>query len=250
MDPITSESARESPRPAGFATTCWSVVLAAQDPLSPTAREALTALCRTYWYPLYAYIRRRGYPAQDAEDLTQEFFARFLEKDLLLAVDRSKGRFRSFLLAACSHFLANQCDRAKARKRGGRIGFVSLDFATAEMRYSKEPSHTLTPEKLFERRWGLTLLDQVLGRLRDEYTRNGKGKLFDSLRVCLLGDKQLLPQGLTAQQLGMTAGALRVAAHRLRQRFRELLREEITQTVNNPDEVEEEIRDLFAAMSF
>jgi len=248
MGSANPDSAPGSAQPSRFATTCWSVVVAAQDPLSPAAREALATLCNSYWYPLYAYIRRQGYAAQDAEDLTQEFFAGLLEHDFLLAVDRAKGRFRSFLLAACSHFLANQRDRAQALKRGGRCRFVSLDFAAAEARYGKEPSHVLTAEKLFARRWGLTLLDQVLARLRDDYNSKGKGPLFDRLRVCLLGEKAVVPHGRMAQELGMTPGAVRVAVHRLRRQFRELLREEIARTVHDPDDIEDEIRDLFAAV--
>lgn len=231
-----------------FATTSWSVVVAAQDPVAPAAQEALATLCRGYWYPIYAYIRRQGHAADQAEDLTQEFFTRLLEKDFLAAVDRAKGRFRSFLLAACSHFLANERDRARAWKRGGRCRFVSLDFASAEARYRNEPFHALTPEKLFARRWGLTLLDQVLARLRDDFAGKGKGQLFDRLRVCLLGEKDMVSYTRVSQELGMTPGAVRVAVHRLRKQFRELLRAEIARTVHDPDHVEDEIRDLFAAL--
>jgi DNA-directed RNA polymerase specialized sigma24 family protein len=237
-----------SARGPRFATTCWSLVAAARGAVSPQAHEALAALCSSYWYPLYVYIRRQGFAADEAEDLTQEFFARLLEKDFLADVDRAKGRFRSFLLAACSHFLANQRDRAGAWKRGGKCQIVSLDFAVAEARYGKEPSHLATPEKLFERRWGLTLLDRVLGQLRDDYAGKGKGQLFDRLRLCLLGEKDTLSYARVSPELGMTQGALRVAAHRLRQQFRELLREEIARTVENPDHIEEEIRDLFTAL--
>ena len=231
-----------------FATTSWSIVAAAQDPLAPGARDALAALCDGYWYPLYAFIRRQGYPADHAEDLTQEFFTQLLEKDALAAVDSNKGKFRSFLLAACSHFLSNERDKARAVKRGGKCRFVTLDFAAAEQRYGKEPSHQLTPEKLFVRRWALTLLDLVLARLRDDYAARGKGRLFDGLRFCLLGNKDVVPRGRTADELGMTAGAIRVAVHRLRQQFREVLREEIVRTVDKPDCVDDEIRDLFAAL--
>jgi DNA-directed RNA polymerase specialized sigma24 family protein len=231
-----------------FATTSWSVVAAAQDAGSSVARQALSTLCNSYWYPLYAYIRRQGYSAEQAEDLTQEFFTRLVEKDFLASVDPARGKFRSFLLAACAHFLANERDRARAWKRGGRCQLVSLDFAAAEARYGNEPSHTLTPEKLFARRWGLTLLDQVLGRLREDYVRRDKGRLFDRLRVCLLGEKEVVSCGRLAQELAMTEGAVRVAVHRLRQQFRELLRDEIARTVDSPDQVEDEIRDLFAAL--
>src|SRR5262249_28168649 len=150
-----------------FATTRWSMVLAARDHAAPQSREALAALCAAYWYPLYAYVRRQGHDADAASDLTQEFFARLLEKDCLQVVDRGKGKFRSFLLAACRHFLLNEYDRGRAYKRGGAVTFTGLDFQSAEGRYSREPGHSLTPEKLYERRWALTLLDQVLGRLRE-----------------------------------------------------------------------------------
>ena len=233
---------------ARFATTSWTIVAAAQGPLSGVARDALTALCDTYWFPLYAYIRRQGYQPEEAEDLTQEFFTQLLEKDFLAGVDSNKGKFRSFLLAACGHFLSNQRDKAKAVKRGGKCRFVTLDFAAAEHRYGKEPAHGLTPEKLFARRWALTLLDQVLARMRDDFVARGKAGLFDSLRVCLLGDKDMVPAGHTVNDLGMSPGAVRVAVHRMRQQFRELLREEIVRTVDKPEHIDDEIRDLFAAL--
>jgi RNA polymerase sigma-70 factor (ECF subfamily) len=231
-----------------FATTSWSLVAAAQDPASPHAEEALAALCGSYWYPLYAFIRRQGYPADQAEDLTQEFFTRLLEKDFLAVVDRTKGKFRSFLLAACSHFLANERDRARAWKRGGRSRLVGLDFAAAESRYAQEPAQTVSPEKLFARRWALTLLDQVLSRLRAEYASKGKVKVFDRLRVCLLGEGDAVPHARLADELALSAGAVRVAVHRLRQQFRELLCEEIARTVQHETDIEDEIRDLFAAL--
>ena len=248
---MSSASPHSGPASLGaarFATTSWSVVAAAQDPASPLAQDALAALCDSYWYPLYAYIRRQGHSADQAEDLTQEFFARLLEKDFLAAVDRGRGKFRSFLLAACAHFLANERDRARTWKRGGRSRVVSLDFKTAEARYDQEPSHQLTPDRLFARRWGLTLLEQVVTRLRQDWTARGKGRLFDRLRVCLLGDKEVVPQARLADELAMTQGAVRVAVHRLRQQFRELLREEIARTVEDPEHIEDEIRDLFAAL--
>jgi DNA-directed RNA polymerase specialized sigma24 family protein len=245
MAPPNPDSERKGAR---FATTSWTIVAAAQGPLSDVAHDALAALCNSYWFPLYAFIRRQGYLSDQAEDLTQEFFTQLLEKDLLAGVDSNKGKFRSFLLAACAHFLSNQRDKAKAVKRGGKCRFVTLDFAAAEHRYGKEPSHQLTPEKLFARRWALTLLDQVLARLRDDFVARGKAGLFDSLRVCLLGDKDMDPAGHMANEMGMTPGAVRVAVHRMRQQFRELLREEIVRTVDNPEHVDDEIRDLFAAL--
>ncbi len=233
---------------ARFATTHWSLVVAAQDRAGPQARQALAALCSTYWYPLYAYIRRHGHSVEQAQDLTQEFFARLLEKDFLAVVDREKGKFRSFLLAACKHFLANEGDRARAQKRGGGRSFVSIDRDLAESLYGREPAHHLTPEKLFERRWALTLLEQVLTRLRQEFVAKGKRQLFDRLRGFLQGDRAKSSYGRVATELGMTDGAVKMAVHRLRQRYRELLREEITRTVDDPDRIDDEIRQLFAAL--
>jgi RNA polymerase sigma-70 factor (ECF subfamily) len=195
---------------------------------------------------LYAFVRRQGFAAEEARDLTQEFFARLLEKDFLAAVDRGKGRFRSFLLAACKHFLANERDRVRARKRGGDTELLSIQVADAEDRYRLEPAHVQTAEKLFERRWALTLLDHVLGRLRAEAVRSGKGELFDHLKVFLGGEKTS-QRGL-AQTLGMSEGAIKVAVHRLRKRYRELLHQEITRTMSATDSIEDEIRFLFQAL--
>ena len=233
--------------PCGFAPTRWSLIVAARDGPSPEARQALSQLCEVYWYPLYAYIRRHGRTADQAQDLTQEFFARLLERDFLGAADPERGRFRAFLLASCKNFLANEHDRAAAQKRGGGRAPASLSVEGAEERYHREPSHDLTPERAFERRWALTLLDRTLGRLREEFTARGKGGVFDGLRHYLVGDRGP-PQGRAAADLGMSVGALKVAVHRMRQRYRELLREEIAQTVGGPDEVEQEIRELFAAL--
>jgi RNA polymerase sigma-70 factor (ECF subfamily) len=232
-----------------FATTRWSLVAAARDRAAPPARQALAELCRAYWYPVYAYVRRSGRGHAEAEDLTQEFFTRLLEKDALAAVDPARGRFRSFLLAACRHFLANQDARARARKRGGGRRPLPLDLAGAHDRYRREPAHADTPEKLFERRWALALLDEVLGGLRREYEAAGKGPLFALLKEHLTGDDPGLPHGEAARQLGTTEGAVKVAAHRLRRRYRELLRQEIAQTLADPAEVDDEIRSLFAALA-
>jgi RNA polymerase sigma-70 factor (ECF subfamily) len=231
--------------PSDFATTHWSLVLAARDRAEPGAADALSSLCDLYWYPLYAYVRRRGHGADEAHDLTQEFFARLLEKDFLAAVDRGKGRFRAFLLAACNHFLANERDRARAKKRGGGRPVLSLD--DAEGRYRTEPAGGLTPEKLFERRWAMALLQQVMTRLRDEFEAKGKGRQFDGLRGFLVGEKGA-GYRRAAEELALSEGAVKVAVHRLRQRYRELLYEEIARTVGAPDEVEEEVRALFAAL--
>jgi RNA polymerase sigma-70 factor (ECF subfamily) len=237
------------PLPAnpGFATTRWSLVVAAQQKAAPQAGAALADLCRLYWYPLYAFIRRRGHDATEAEDLTQAFFARLLEKDGLAAVTPTRGRFRSFLLAACQHFLANERERASARKRGGgRV--LPLDLSDAEVRYCREPSHELTPEVLFERRWALALLARVLQGLREEYELGGKGRLFDALRGQLTGDGTAAYATLAAD-LGMTENAVKTAVHRLRKRYGERLRAEIADTVATEAEIDEEIRELFRALA-
>jgi RNA polymerase sigma factor (sigma-70 family) len=229
-----------------FATTHWSQIAAACDGDDAAARTALAGLCEAYWYPLYAFIRRQGYSAEQSQDLTQEFFARLLERDFLGALDPTKGKFRSFLLAACQHFLSNERDRERAQKRGGGRTILSLTPESAEARYLREPSHVQTPEKLFERRWALTLLDTVLSRLREEHRDRGKEAHFDRLRVYLVGERGA-PQTDVAAALGMSVGAVKVAAHRLRQRYRELLREEIARTVDDLTQVDDEIRQLFAA---
>lgn len=244
-------SSEDSPAGAGgrqFATTHWSLVLAARGGDSPQSRAALAELCAAYWYPLYAYVRRRGHDADEAQDLTQGYFARLLEKDDLRDVDRARGKFRSFLLASFQHYLCNEYDRARARKRGGGRQPLPLDFPDAEGRYTREPAHDLTPEKLFERRWALALLDQVLGRLREEMTRAGKGAHFEALKPYLTGEEPPGGQRAPADELGLSAGAVKVAVHRLRRRYRELLRAEIERTLERPEQVEEEIRDLFAAL--
>jgi RNA polymerase sigma-70 factor (ECF subfamily) len=229
-----------------FATTRWSLVAAAGDPAAPESRQALADLCGQYWYPVYAYVRRRGYDRHKAEDLTQGFFARLLEKNDLAAADRTRGRFRSFLLAACQHFLANQFDHDTAKKRGGRQAPVRLDFAAADTRYAAEPAHADTPEKLFDRRWALDLLDRALSELRSEYEESGRGKLFDELKGCLGGADVAYAD--LAGRLGLTEGAVKVAVHRLRQRYRDRLRAAIAETVGAPDDVDDEVRDLFAAL--
>jgi RNA polymerase sigma-70 factor (ECF subfamily) len=231
-----------------FRTTHWSVIVAARDGESAEARAALAELCETYWYPLYAFIRRQGHTMEDARDLTQEFFARFLEKDYLGAVNREKGKFRAFLLACCKHFLANEHDRAKALKRGGGKTIRSLDCSVAESRYSDEPAHDVTPEKLFERRWAMILLQNVFARLRQEHEQAGKIALFEQLKPFLAGDGPVVRYAQAAAALRLSSGAVKVAVHRLRRRYRELVYEEIARTVDDPALVEAEIRDLFAAL--
>ena len=230
-----------------FATTRWSLVAAAGDPGAPQAREALADLCRLYWFPVYAYIRRRGHDHHRAQDLTQAFFTRLLEKNDLAAADRTRGRFRSFLLTACQHFLANEHDRGRAKKRGGGRAHVSLDFTDADGRYSREPADADAPEGLFDRQWALGLLDRTVNELRDEYAESGRAKLFDSLKDCLMGDAGGSYAEL-AKDLAMTQGAVKVAVHRLRQRYRDRLRAAIAETVATAEEVDAEIRDLFAAL--
>jgi RNA polymerase sigma-70 factor (ECF subfamily) len=247
MPPPDPEPAPAAADPCGFATTRWSLIVAAREGASPEARQALSQLCEAYWYPLYAYIRRRGRTADEAQDLTQAFFARLLERDFFGAADPAKGRFRAFLLTSCKNFLANEHDRACAAKRGGRAP-VSLSVKGAEERYRREPSHDLTPDQAFERRWALTLLDRVLARVREEFAARGKGELFDRLRLYLVGDRGAPPPQQAAAELGLSVGAFKVAVHRMRQRYGELLREEIAQTVGGPDEVEDEVRALFAAL--
>jgi len=249
-----SDQDRDGPRdwpgmPRQFATTRWSVVLAAGDGETAGSREALARLCEIYWYPLYAFARRWGHTADEAQDLTQEFFARLLEKHYLGDVKPERGRFRSFLLASLKHFLLNERDRVLARKRGGGQVPIPLEFETAEGRYRLEPRDPSTPETIFERRWALTLLDRVLSRLRCEYEESGRGPLFKALQGLLTGQVETPRYADLGALLGMTEGAVKVAAHRLRRRFGELLRQEIADTVADPAEVDDEIRYLFKVLS-
>ena len=233
---------------AQFTTTHWSVVLAAGDVASPQATEALEKLCRTYWYPLYAYVRRKGYSADDAQDLTQEFFARLLARNYLSVADRNKGKFRSFLLGSLEHFLAREWTKAHAQKRGGGQPSFSLDELDAENRYLLEPTHELTAEKIFDRRWATTLLDQAMARLCEECVANHKGDLFQKVESFLSGEKGEASYADVAAALKMSEGAVKVAVHRLRQRYGELVRAEIEETVATVKEVDEELRYLFAVL--
>jgi RNA polymerase sigma factor (sigma-70 family) len=210
---------------------------------------ALARLCKTYWYPLYAYGRRRGYSVEDAQDLTQDFFARLLRRHWLADADQSKGRFRTFLLTAMERFLANEWDKARALKRGGGQPSVPLQLDTAETRYGIEPADKHTPEQAFEYRWALTLLDEVVRQLGTEFQRRGQAELFNALKPCLVGDGSAQPYAQLASTLGMEEGAIKVAVHRLRQRYRELLRAEIANTVVAPGEVETEMRHLFQVLA-
>ena len=232
-----------------FATTRWTVVVAAGRRITPDAEQALEELCKTYWYPLYAYVRRHGHTREDAEDLTQGFFARLLEKNYLEGLDSQKGKFRAFLLAALKHFLANEWDRAHRQKRGGTATVLSLDWRHAETRYQIEPADELSPDKLYDRTWAVALLERVITRLRDESIAEGKSNLFEQLRPFLMVGKIAIPYPQAASALGMGEGAVRVAVHRLRYRYRELLREEIGQTLSDRAQVEEEMQSLFSAFA-
>jgi RNA polymerase sigma factor (sigma-70 family) len=234
---------------AHFATTRWSLVLAAgADVSSVEAHEALATLCETYWYPLYAFLRGRGSSVEDAQDLTQAFFARVLEKHAIRQADPARGRFRSFLLASLKNFAANERDRDIAKKRGGGVPVVSLEFESAEGRFQLEPASSETPEKIFDRRWALTLLDRVLSRLKAEMVSHGREAQFDRLKAYLTGDQPQLSYAETAADVGMSEGAVKVAVHRLRRHFRDLLRDEIAQTVSSPGEIDDELRHLWAAV--
>jgi RNA polymerase sigma-70 factor (ECF subfamily) len=235
--------------PRRFATTRWSQVLAAGRAQTTSSRGALAGLCEAYWYPLYAYVRRWGHGPDEAQDLTQEFFTRLLEKHYLRDADPTRGRFRSFLLASLKHFLSNERDRATAVKRGGRAQIVPLEIETAEGLYRLEPPDADTPEKVFERRWALMLLERTLGRLRDEFEAGGRREVFARLEGYLTGERDTVPYAQLAAELGMTEGAIKVAVHRLRKRFGALLREEIGDTVSDPAQVDDEIRELFRILT-
>jgi len=244
----TRGSMETPPRSPVFVTTHWSVVLAAGGGDSTNAQQALAKLCQVYWYPLYAYVRRRGFSPPDAEDLTQEFFTRFLKHGWVANADREKGRFRTFLMSALNHFLANEWDKARAQKRGGGVALLPLEFGSAETRYCREPADNETPEEHFERRWAMALLEAVVERLRLEYDQGGKRHLFEALHPSLVGDRTSQPYDELAKKLGLSEAAVKSAVHRLRQRYRQLLREEIAQTVAGPGEVESELRHLIAVL--
>jgi len=246
-----SQPGRESDaaRAHVFATTHWSVVLAAGESDSEPARRALETLCMAYWYPIYAYVRRKGHSPEEAQDLTQEFFAQLIAKERLRLADREKGRFRTFLLAVLDYFLAREWSRAHRQKRGGEYRFISLDAQDAEGRYRVEPATNDTPDKEFQRQWALTVLKQVMLALDAEYETEGRSALFREVKHLLSGERAVAEYAGIAERLAMTEGALRVAVHRLRQRYGELLREEIIQTVGTREEAEEELRHLLEALS-
>ena len=239
-----------APRPPGlFATTHWSVVLAAGTQDSPQAAEALETLCRTYWYPLYAYVRRRGYGPEDAQDLTQSFFTRLLKENYPRQANRARGKFRSFLLLTLNHFLSDERARATARKRGGGQVIVSLDAHSSEGRYCLEPADQLTPDRLFERRWARTILDGALARLRAEYAAAGKAEEYEVLKAFEPGEQKTISYADAAARLGVSEGAVKSMIHRLRERHRQLVRDEVAQTVSNGAEVDEELHHLIAVIS-
>lgn len=233
---------------ARFPTTHWSRVLEAGGPATPQAREALAELCTSYWFPVYAFIRHQGHQPHQAQDLTQAFFVHLLEKGSLAAVDPCRGRFRAYLRTACAHFLADQRDRDRAQKRGGGRAVLSIDARDAEGRYLREPAHNLTPERLFERTWALTLLDRVLERLGGEYERAGQAGQFQQLKVVLTAGPRSVPYATLAARLGMAEGTVQGAVHRLRKRYRAILLDEIAATLDDPVGVEEEVRALFEVL--
>jgi RNA polymerase sigma-70 factor (ECF subfamily) len=234
-------------RPA-FATTHWSVVLTVGAAQPTRARQALSRLCQIYWYPLYAYIRRRGLSPEDAEDLTQEFFAQLLRKESFSHITREGGRFRSFLLKSLSRFLTDEWRRTHAQKRGaGNV--ISLDTTCAEARFRIEPTDSHTPETLYNRAWALALLGRTFNCLREEYSRDGKGPLFDALKFCLTGERSAIRYAELAERFQMTESTLKTLVHRLRKRYRKLLRDEVAQTLNVTEDIEEELRALFRSLT-
>ncbi len=231
-----------------FATTHWSLVVSAGKPGGEEAREALSSLCQHYWFPLYAYVRRRVPGLHEAQDLTQEFFVRLLEMNTLARAAPERGRFRSFLLASLDNFLANEWDKARAKKRGGGAQALPLDLSTGESRLNLEPAHNLTPQRLYEREWTLTLLGLAMNRLQADCESTGKLRQFELLKGALAGGGESMSYASIAAELEMTEEAVRQAAHRLRKRYREFLRAEVAQTVSDPSEVDEEIRSLLATL--
>jgi RNA polymerase sigma-70 factor (ECF subfamily) len=248
MAGMDTNDPRERIPASEFATTQWSIVLGAGRAKQNDARGALAALCQTYWFPLYAYVRRRVKDASEAQDLTQEFFARLIERDIVASAAPERGRFRSFLLTAMKNFLTNEWNRGHAQKRGGQRPALSLDFDAGDSRLGIEPGHELTPDRLFERKWAMTLLDVVLSRLRTEYAASGKTTQFDLLRHFIGGNRSESSYADVARELEISESAAKTAAHRLRRRYRDLLREELAQTVADPADVDDEISWLFKAI--
>jgi len=229
-----------------FPTTHWSLILRSGDRSSHEARDALTTLCQAYWYPIYALIRRQGYDPADAQDLTQDYFAHLLEKGVIAAADRRKGRFRTFLRTGCRHFLIDQFRRRRSRE--GKRALLSINAGAAEGRYRFEPADGMTPDRIFARAWAMILLDRVLALLADEYAARGRSELFERLKITLTQGKGAVPAATLAGQLGATEGAINVAVHRLKKRYREILQEQIAATLDDPSEVDDEMRSLIAAI--
>jgi RNA polymerase sigma-70 factor (ECF subfamily) len=246
---MKNSSPESSPRSLyQFATTHWSVVLMAGDSVSAEAQQALEYLCRAYWYPLYAYVRRQGHSPEDAQDLTQEFFARLLERQSVRLADPQRGRFRTFLLSSLKNFLVNEWEKAGAIKRGGGHAIVAINDEDAELRYVAEAVDGLTPDRIYEKRWAATLLEKVFGRIREKYAADGKERLFEALKPYVLGETLVDGYDEMGARLGVSAGALRVAMHRLRETYREVLRDEVARTVASPTDVDEELRQLVSAL--
>lgn len=244
------EEQSKAPDPGrDFRTTHWSVVLSAREHWSDQSVEALERLCRTYWYPIYVFIRRRGHGPHESEDLTQGFFTKLLEKNYLEAADRGKGRFRTFLLTAVTRFLANEWDRGRAQKRGGKHVTFSLDDLAPEGMEAYDPPSDQTPEHLYERQWAEAVLQQVLSRLRREFDGVGRSGVFDELKNFLLEEKGAVSYAEVAARLNLSLAALKSSVFRLRQRYRDLLQDEIANTVASEQEVEEEIRYLLSVLS-
>jgi DNA-directed RNA polymerase specialized sigma24 family protein len=231
-----------------FVPTRWTLVISAGRKSSPQSDQALADLCRTYWYPLYAYVRRQGHSRENAEDLTQAFFARFLQKNYLEGLSSDRGKFRAFMLACMKHFLANEWDKNTRQKRGGTAQHLSLDWQSADERYHLDPPDNASPDVLYDREWALALLEQVVTRLRKEYTDVGKGDLFEHAKGFLMGTGDVVPHAKAANNLNMEEGALRVAVHRMRKRYRDMLKEEISQTLCGPADVQDELRSLQQAL--
>ena len=246
--PPTPPPSRSAAQPV-FATTHWSLVLRAGRRDTARARAALEKLCETYWYPLYAHVRRRGHPPEDAKDLTQAFFLRLLEQQSLANANPELGRFRSFLLGALNHFLISEWKKARTKRHGGGRPMLSLDWAAAERRFDLEPADYTTPDKAFDKQWATALLEAVLRQLEKEYQCEGRWELFQALKQTLTGSRESQPYASLAGQVGLNEGALRVAVHRLRKRYRALLRAEIAHTVTSPEEVKEELTHLFRTMA-
>lgn len=232
-----------------FVTTRWTVVLSAGRKSSPQSDRALDELCQTYWYPLYAYVRRQGRTKEDAEDLVQAFFEKFLAKNYLERLSAARGKFRAFLLASVKHFLANEWDKSQRQKRGGGVTHLSLDWQQADERFHLDPPDPSSPDKAFDREWALALLERVIAQLSAECVTDGKGPLFEQVKGLLMMEASVIPYAQASEALGLEEGAVRVAVHRLRKRYRALLRDEIAQTLDNPAQVADELRSLQAALA-